>query len=80
MKIPVVILCTPMIALGVTLPVSAVALCAKQRSDGTFNSSVRIREACKAREAQLDPPALVLQGSDGPPGPVGKACCPRKEA
>src|SRR6185295_3644698 len=31
------------------------ALCAKQRSDGTFGSSVKIREACRAKEVQLAP-------------------------
>ena len=34
---------------------SAAVLCAKQRSDGTFSSSVKIREACRAREVQLAP-------------------------
>ena len=34
---------------------NAAVLCAKQRSDGTFSSSVKIREACRAREVQLAP-------------------------
>ena len=46
----------------------AVVLCAKPRSDGTFNSSVRIREACTSRETQIDPVALGLQGPQGPQG------------
>jgi cysteine-rich repeat protein len=39
------------------LPRSAV-LCAKPRKDGTFNTSGKIRIACKASEAQFDPAAL----------------------
>src|SRR5262245_20231322 len=53
-----------------TRPAQAVVLCAKPRSDGTFNTSVRIREACKAGETQLDPGALGLQGPQGPTGPA----------
>jgi len=53
------------------VPADAAVLCGKQRSDGTFNSSVRIREACKARETQLDPVALGLEGEPGPPGADG---------
>jgi hypothetical protein len=34
---------------------NAAVLCAKQRSDGTFSSSVKIRTACRAREVQLAP-------------------------
>jgi hypothetical protein len=34
---------------------TAAALCAKRRSDGTFSSSVKIREACRAKEVQLAP-------------------------
>jgi hypothetical protein len=50
----------------------AAVLCAKQRSDGTFNSSVRIREACKSRETELDPVGLDLQGEQGAVGPPGE--------
>jgi hypothetical protein len=49
----------------------AVVLCAKQRSDGTFNSSFRIREACKSRETELDPVALGLEGPQGEQGLQG---------
>lgn len=52
-------------------PARAVVLCAKQRPDGTFNSSVKIREACRASEVALDPVALGLQGPPGPEGPAG---------
>ena len=33
----------------------AAVLCAKPRKDGTFNSSVKIREACKQNEVELAP-------------------------
>src|SRR5262245_51453822 len=54
-----------------------VMLCARRRADGTFNATVKIREACKTSETQLDPLALGLQGPAGtqgvagPPGPEG---------
>src|SRR5262245_29723199 len=50
---------------------SAVVLCAKPRPDGTFNTSVRIRETCRPNERQLDPAALGLQGPPGPTGATG---------
>ena len=50
---------------------NAAALCARPRTDGTFNASVRIREMCRANERQLDPSALGLQGPLGPQGSVG---------
>lgn len=53
--------------------VDAVVLCARQK-DGTFNTAVKIREACKTHETQLDPGALGLQGPpglDGVPGVQG---------
>jgi hypothetical protein len=34
---------------------SGAVLCAKQRSDGTFGSTVKIREVCRAKEVQLAP-------------------------
>jgi hypothetical protein len=37
----------------------AAVLCAHQR-DGTFNSTVKIREACKASETAVDPASLGL--------------------
>jgi hypothetical protein len=49
----------------------AVVLCAKPRSDGTYNTSVKLREACKPGETQLDPAALGLQGEPGVPGTPG---------
>jgi hypothetical protein len=48
---------------------NAAVLCAKPRSDGTFSTSVKIREACTPREMQLDPAALHLQGPPGLPPP-----------
>jgi len=47
----------------------AVVLCAKPRSDGTFNTSVKVREACKAGETQLDAAQIGAQGPQGPVGP-----------
>lgn len=55
-------------------------MCAKPKNDGTFSTSVKIRQACKASEVALDPVALGLQGpkgdkgdpgEQGPPGPAG---------
>jgi hypothetical protein len=51
------------------MPASAVVLCARPRSNGTFNTSVKVREACRSNEMQLDPGALGLQGPKGDPGP-----------
>lgn len=47
----------------------AVVLCAKPRSDGTYNTSVKIREACKLGETQLDAGDIGVQGPPGPAGP-----------
>jgi hypothetical protein len=52
--------------------VDAVVLCARQRADGTFNTSIKLRESCRQGEEQLDPVALV-QGPPGPTGPQGPA-------
>jgi hypothetical protein len=49
---------------------SALVLCARPRADGTYNSSIKVRNTCKGSETQLDPVALGLQG---PPGPGGGA-------
>ena len=38
----------------------AAVLCAKPRKDGTFNTAVKIREACKPGEVQLDAAAVGL--------------------
>src|SRR6186997_2743799 len=47
----------------------AVVLCAKPRADGTFNSSVKIREACNSNETQLVAAQIGIQGPQGPAGP-----------
>jgi hypothetical protein len=47
----------------------AVVLCAKPSANGTFNTSVKIREACKPNETQLDPADIGAQGPQGPVGP-----------
>lgn len=52
----------------------AAVLCAKPRGDGTYSTTVKIREQCRPAETQLDPVALGLQGPAGPqggPGPTG---------
>jgi hypothetical protein len=65
------------VLLAATAQASAV-LCARPRSDGTFNTSVKLREACKPSEVQLDPVSLGLQGpkgdkgGPGEPGPQGE--------
>jgi hypothetical protein len=51
---------------------SAVVLCARPRADGTFNTTVKIRQACAPRETQLDPGVLGLQGPPGQQGPSGQ--------
>jgi len=65
---------------------NAVLLCAKPKKDGTFDTSVMIRESCRGDERQLDPIALGLQGPkgdpglqglQGPPGDPGQCTCPR---
>lgn len=50
---------------------SAVTLCAKPRSDGSFSTTVKIRTSCVGREVALDPVALGLQGPPGPTGAIG---------
>jgi hypothetical protein len=47
------------------------ALCAKPRADGSYNTSVKLREVCKAHETTLDPAALGLRGPQGEQGPAG---------
>jgi hypothetical protein len=51
-----------LIAAGMVLAIVTSArsavLCAKPRKDGTFSSSVKIREVCKPSEVQLQPDAL----------------------
>lgn len=53
----------------------AAVLCARPRRDGTFNSSVRIREVCRPGEVQLNPTVLDLQGPPGPQGEPGVCPC-----
>src|SRR5207249_11648692 len=40
-------------------------------TDGSGTGTVRVREACRRREVQLDPVALGLQGPPGEPGAKG---------
>ena len=54
----------------------AVVLCAKPKKNGTFNTSVMIREACRKSETQLDLAALGVQGLQGPQGDAGPAGTP----
>jgi hypothetical protein len=49
----------------------AVDLCARQRADGTFNTTVKIREVCKSSEVPIDLGALGVEGPPGPQGPAG---------
>src|SRR5262245_21571650 len=59
-----------MVLIG-TMEAHAVVLCARPRSDGTFNTSIKLREVCKSSETQLDPTALGLTGPQGPTGSQG---------
>jgi len=63
------------IVLALAVPAESVVLCAKQRSDGTFSSTVKIRETCAGREVALDPVALGLQGPKGDPGEPAPTSC-----
>ena len=49
----------------------AVVLCPRSRRDGTFKTTIKIRESCRPRETQLVPLALGLEGQPGPPGQDG---------
>lgn len=60
---------------SITASVEAAVLCARQKADGTFNASVKIRETCRPKETQLDPAALSLQGPPGPQGEPGVCAC-----
>jgi hypothetical protein len=71
MKTLTVAISISMLSLTFAIPADAVVLCAKSRTDGTFNSSVKIREACRSREVALDPAALGLVGEQGAVGPQG---------
>lgn len=51
------------------IPAEGVVLCAKPRANGTYSTTIKIREACVGKETTLDPAALGLQGPPGPPGP-----------
>lgn len=59
------------VALLLASSADAAVLCATPKKDGTFSTSVKIRQACKDNEERLDPETLGLQGPAGPPGPSG---------
>ena len=58
---------------GLASQAGAAVLCAKPRGDGTFSTTVKIREACRPVEMQLDPAGLGIPGPPGPEGPEGPA-------
>src|SRR5713226_3086614 len=60
------------VVFGLSVLSEAAVLCARARSDGTFSTSLKIREACRPSETQLNPAALGLQG---PPGPSPGFTC-----
>ncbi len=66
-----IILLYGVVLLAMVSDANAVVLCAKARGDGTFSTTVKIREACAARETVLDAATLGLQGPPGPAGPAG---------
>lgn len=43
---------------GIATTLKAAVLCARPKRDGSFNSTVKIREACKPKEHQLDPASV----------------------
>jgi hypothetical protein len=45
-------------SLALAAPADGVVLCAKQRTDGTFSASVKLREVCRPNETALAAPAL----------------------
>lgn len=49
----------------------AVVLCAMPKKDGTYSTTIKLREVCKPSETHLDPGALGLQGPQGNKGDVG---------
>jgi hypothetical protein len=53
----------------------AAVLCTRPRFDGTFNANLKIREACKRSETQVNPADVGLQGPPGPPGADGICPC-----
>lgn len=58
-------------AVAIQSSAHAVVLCARPKADGSFSSTVKIREACRPTETQLDAAALGLQGPPGTTGPTG---------
>lgn len=62
-------LATAIALLAIPATSTGVVLCARQRGDGTFSSTIKIREHCSGRETALDLAALGLQGPRGPHGP-----------
>jgi hypothetical protein len=63
--------------LALATTVRSAVLCARPKSDGSFNTTVKLRGTCKPSETVLDPAALGLrgpqgeQGATGPEGPAG---------
>jgi len=57
--------------LTVASAADAIVLCAKPKKNGTYNTSVKIREACRKGETPLDPAALGLRGPQGAEGSQG---------
>lgn len=53
MKIFTIAVSSALLVSSLAIPADAVVVCAKQRSDGTFNSSVRIRECTSSKHLAL---------------------------
>jgi hypothetical protein len=54
-------------------PAAALVMCGRKTGTGQLSpgSTVKLRDACKANEVQIDPIALGLQGPQGPKGDTG---------
>lgn len=61
------------LVLGLAAPASALVMCARKNREGEVaqGASIKLRDACRASEVQIDPIALGLQGPQGPTGPQG---------
>jgi hypothetical protein len=51
--------------------VRSAVLCARPKTDGSYNTTVKLRQVCKTSETALDPAALGLRGPQGDQGLTG---------
>lgn len=60
------ILAAAVVVLSLAQFADAVVMCARPRRDGTYSTSIKLRETCRPNETLLSPAALGLQGPAGP--------------